>query len=96
MEPERSVSEEKNTVWKVVGERKILEMTEYPHNASKDIPYHGQRLLKLLKVNGSTFVEIKVIKRILPVKCGKHTYLPFPYLIQQRLKLFKINLPAMD
>ena len=63
--------------------------------ARKDIPYHSQRLLKLLKVNGSTLVEIKVIKRILTVNCGKHIYLPFPYLIQQRLKLLKINLPAM-
>lgn len=58
MEPERSISEEKNTVWKVLGERVILPMTLHTHNP----PDLAQCLLELLEVNGPAFIRIKVVE----------------------------------
>ena len=60
----------------------------------RSLPYHVQCLLELLKVDGSALVHIKIVKGILAFSQSRNAHLPSPHLVQKRLELLELQLPA--
>ncbi len=60
------------------------------------LPNLTECLLEFLKINSSTVVSVKVIKRGLPIIQKTQTHFPFPHLVEQGLEFLESQLSATD
>ena len=92
IDPERSISDEKNTVWKVLGDKAILQMSvntgAYPIwlSASWSSWKSIAPLLSVSKWSNAVYSSSR----------KPTTHFPFPHLVEQGLEFLKSQLSATD
>lgn len=89
IDPERSMSDEKNTVWNVLGDSWILLV----RIRIIYLPYLNKCILQLLEVDGSTFISVEEVERsLVHEKREDNTHLPPPHFIKKAFEFLEAQL----